>query len=205
MRVTARSYVCVAILNAFAGVGGVDAQNLPAAASSGSSCAGLLADESRPATADRAAPTPTDTLAQRDTSAARRSTGVRGDTASASIGGATTGDPDIILRAAVQANEVRFAAQPRVRVRLCWGGDTLRVVQRENLPSPVVAGTTYRNVYVAVELLGRLNAECLVDRISGTRNPASRAPSDTVGGVGACTFLGASAATGRQPSQPPRP
>ena len=203
MRVTARSYVCVAaILNAFAGVGGVDAQNLPAAASSGSSCARLLADESRPA----ATATPaTDTSAQRDTSAARRSTAARGDTASASIGGATTGDPDIILRAAVQANEVRFAAQPRVRVRLCWGGDTLRVVQRENLPSPVVAGTTYRNVYVAVELLGRLNAECLVDRISGTRNPASRAPSDTVGGVGACTFLGASAATGRQPSQPPRP
>ena len=203
MRVTCRSYVFVGMtVYAFAGAGMVDAQNLPASASSGSSCAGLLADSRPAAQPTRSA---TDTAAQRDTSAANRGTAARGDTARASIGGAATGEPDIILRAAVQANEVRFASQPRVRVRLCWGGDTLRVVQRENLPSPVVAGTTYRNVYVAVELLGRLNAECLVDRIAGTRNPAIRAPADTAAGVGACTFLGASAATGRQPSQPPRP
>ena len=41
------------------------------------------------------------------------------------------------------------------------GATRVRVVQRDNLPSPVVAGTTYRNVYVAVELVGRVNAECL--------------------------------------------
>ena len=188
MRVTCRSYVFVgAILTLVAGASIAQAQNLPAVSSSGSSCAALLAEDPRPAPPTGAVP---------DSSP-------RGDTVSASIGGARTGAPDIILTAAVQANEVRFASQPQVRVRLCWAGDTLRVVQRQNIPSPVVAGTTYRNVFVAVELLGRLNAECLVDRISSTRNPVNRATSDSAGGVGACTFLGASATTGTQPSTPP--
>jgi len=206
MRVTCRSYVFVgAIVNVFAGAGLVNAQNFPAAASSGSNCAGLLADDRLPAANAQPTGTAVDTSGRNRTAAATDSTAVRSDTVTANIGGALTGEPDIILRAAVQANEVRFASQPRVRVRFCWGGDTLRVVQRENIPSPVVAGTTYRNVYVAVELLGRLNAECLVDRVSTTRNPVNRAPSDSAGGVGACTFLGASAATGTQPSTVPRP
>lgn len=72
---------------------------------------------------------------------------------------------DIVLFASFAARTVHFRSQPRVRVRLCWGsggGDTLRVVERRNLPSPVVAGITYRDVYVAVELLGHLNATCLL-------------------------------------------
>ncbi|HLA13793.1 MAG TPA: hypothetical protein VJZ25_02105, partial [Gemmatimonadaceae bacterium] len=165
-------------------------QTLPAAAMA-QTCAALLAETTAPAV------DATTTEPARDTSVPRR------DTASVSVGGAQTGDPDIILTAAVQANEVRFASQPRVRVRLCWGGDTLRVVQRQNIPSPVVAGTTYRNVYVAVELLGRLNAECLVERISSTRTPVARATPDSAAGFGACAFLGAAAATGSQPSRPP--
>ena len=192
MRVTCRSYVFVgAIFSVLAGARFAQAQSLPAAGSSESTCAALLADDPRPATTPSARGA-TDSLPQRDT-------------ASASIGGARTGAPDIILTAAVQANEVRFASQPRVRVRLCWAGDTLTVVQRDNIPSPVVAGTTYRNVFVAVELLGRLNAECLVDRISGSRNPVNRARPDSATNLGACAFLGASAATGRQPSTSPRP
>ena len=141
-------------------------------------CAGLLADDPAPGT------TPA-------TDSARP----RGDTIAASIGGARTGAADILLLASVQANEVRFATQPRVRVRLCWAGDTLTVVRRDNLPTPVVAGTTYRNVFVAVELLGRLNAECLIDRIA-TRNPAN---------LGSCTFLGATGADSQQPVRPPSP
>ena len=192
MRVTCRSYVFVGSILTVAGASIAQAQNLPAAGSSASSCAALLADDRRP---DTNAPA----------MAAIPDSSPRGDTVSAAIGGARTGAPDIILTAAVQANEVRFASQPRVRVRLCWGGDTLRVVQRQNIPSPVVAGTTYRNVFVAVELLGRLNAECLVDRISSARNPVNRVVSDSAGGVGACTFLGANATTGTQPSTLPRP
>jgi len=188
MRVTCRSYVFVGAILTVAGASIAQAQGLR---TSGSSCAALLADDPRPDATTSATPAP--------------DTAPRGDTVSAGIGGARTGDPDIILTAAVQANEVRFASQPRVRVRLCWGGDTLRVVQRQNIPSPVVAGTTYRNVFVAVELLGRLNAECLVDRISSARNPVNRVVSDSAGGVGACTFLGANATTGTQPSTPPRP
>jgi hypothetical protein len=191
MRVTCRSYVFVGtIFTALVGASFAQAQSLQAAGFPDSRCAALLADDPLPALN-----TPARDVA--DSSPQR-------DTASASIGGARTGAPDIILTAAVHANEVRFASQPRVRVRFCWGGDTLRVVQRQNLPSPVVAGTTYRNVFVAVELLGRLNAECLVDRISTTRNPVNRALSDSTEGVGACTFLGASATTGTQPSTPPR-
>jgi len=147
-------------------------------------CAGLLANDPPPQPApgaDSARP--------------------RSDTVAASIGGARTGAPDILFIALVHADEVRFATQPRVRVRLCWAGDTLTVVRRDNLPTPVVAGTTYRNVFVAVELLGRLNAECLLDRLA-TRAPANRARSDTAN-LGNCAFLGARAAGGQQPVQPP--
>ena len=112
---------------------------------------------------------PTDSAGRaRDTSAAARS-----DTASFGLGGARKGPGDVILLVGIHADEVRFAAQPHVRVRLCWGGDTLRVVQRDNLPSPIVPGTTYRNVYIAVELVGRLNAECLADKL-GVGNPSPR-------------------------------
>lgn len=158
----------------------VQAQTSPGIPAS-QTCAGLLADDPAP----RATPSPAD------------STRPPRDTVAASIGGARTGAPDILLLASVQANEVRFATQPRVRVRLCWAGDTLTVVQRENIPTPVVAGTTYRNVFVAVELLGRLNAECLMSRIS-TRAPVNRARTDSAN-LASCAFLGARAAGGQQP------
>lgn len=78
------------------------------------------------------------------------------------------GDADIVLLASVAARTVEFRTQPQVRVRLCWGdgrGDSLRVVERRNLPTPVAAGTVYRDVYVAVQLLGHLNAVCLLREI----------------------------------------
>jgi hypothetical protein len=103
----------------------------------------------------------------------------------------------------IHADEVRFASQPRVRVRLCWGGDTVRVVQRDNLPSPIVPGTTYRNVYIAVELLGRINAECLAEKI-GVANAAAGAAATPTSASG-CAFIGGSAATGAQDTRPPPP
>jgi hypothetical protein len=83
-------------------------------------------------------------------------------------GSAASEAPTIVLRASVSAREVRFASQPRIEVRLCGGVlDSVRVLERTNLPDPVQPGVTYRNVYVAVEILGHLNAECLASRVAG--------------------------------------
>jgi hypothetical protein len=166
------------------------------------SCNAVLAKDST--TGTRIGPTDSAGRA-RDTSAAARS-----DTASFGIGGARKGPGDVILLVGIHADEVRFAKQPHVRVRLCWGGDTLRVVQRDNLPSPIVPGTTYRNVYIAVELVGRLNAECLADKIGvGNASPRSAPTNVAVAGAtgaatptSSCAFLGGSAATGAQNPRP---
>jgi hypothetical protein len=167
------------------------------------SCSAVLANDSTAGT--RIDPTDSASRAG-DTSAVARS-----DTGSFGVGGARKGRGDVILLVGIHADEVRFAKQPHVRVRLCWGGDTLRVVQRDNLPSPIVPGTTYRNVYIAVELVGRLNAECLADKLGvGNASPQSaRATNSAVAGTpvaatpaSSCAFLGGSAATGTQNPRP---
>jgi hypothetical protein len=80
----------------------------------------------------------------------------------------------IILRASASAREVRFAAQPRIVVRLCGAvTDSVRVVERRNLPDRVQPGTTYRDVYIAVEILGHLNAQCLASRMGVAAQPAT--------------------------------
>jgi len=168
-------------------------------------CGALLSNDSTVGT--RLGPGVSDST-QRDTTARPRA-----DSASFGAGGASSGPADIMLLVGVHADEVRFASRPHLRVRLCWGGDTLRVVQRDNLPSPIVPGTTYRNVYIAVELIGRVNAECLANRIGvgpaqqGARQPnqpaaaAAAVPSST----GSCAFIGGAAATGAQNPRPPTP
>jgi hypothetical protein len=182
------------------------AQGATTADASQSSCAAVLANDSTVGT--HIGPTDSANRA-RDTSSRART-----DTAAFGVGGAQTGAADVLLLVGVHADEVRFASQPRVRVRLCWGGDTVRVIQRDNLPSPVVPGTTYRNVYIAVELLGRINAECLAERIGvGAGAPQNARPTNAapgaVAGVPAsaasCAFLGGTAATGAQNTRPPPP
>ena len=98
----------------------------------------------------------------RDSTTARRdSIMTASETAQASAQG-----PAIVLRAAVSAREVRFASQPRIQVRLCGAvTDSVHVLERRNLPDPVQAGATYRDVYIAVEILGHLNADCIAQRI----------------------------------------
>ena len=186
----------------FAGASGVQAQMTTADATQ-SSCAAVLADSAVGAHLG-----PTDSAGRgRDTSARARA-----DTAGFRVGGARTGPADVLLLVGVHADEVRFASQPRVRVRLCWGGDTVRVVQRDNLPSPVVPGTTYRNVYIAVELLGRINADCLAEKIGvGSGTPQNAPPTNVVAtgegtpnSVGGCAFIGGTAANGAQTRPPPR-
>ena len=157
-------------------------------------CAGLLGDN--PGVSAIGPGTAQDTSRSAPQSSGR----TRAGRASFGIGGARNGAADITLWVGVHADEVRFAKQPNVRVRLCWGGDTLRVVQRDNLPSPVVAGTTYRNVFIAVELIGRINAECLADRIGvGSGQPRAGTAATP---VSSCAFLGGSAGAGAQNSRP---
>lgn len=135
----------------------------------------------------------------------------RPDSASFGVGGARAGSADVMLLVGVHADEVKFAAQPHLRARLCWGGDTLRVVQRDNLPSPIVPGTTYRNVYIAVELIGRVNAQCLADRLGVGNNSARGAQTVPRTAVSSptsateCAFLGGTAAGGAQNPGPPTP
>ena len=202
MRTMSKTYICVVYGGwcILAGVNPARAQTTAAAGAS-PSCAVVLANDSSAGTHIG----PADSAGRARDASSR----ARADTAAFGVGGARTGNADVLLLVGVHADEVRFASQPRVRVRLCWGGDTLRVVQRDNLPSPVVPGTTYRNVYIAVELLGRINAECLAERIGVGAAPQTARPAAGVAGtaasVGSCAFLGGSAATGAQNTRPPPP
>ena len=124
---------------------------------------------------------------------------------SARIAGAPTSSsaqtqrgPSLVILASATAREIRFATQPRIVVRLCGGVlDSVKVVERRNLPDPVVPGTTYRDVYVAVEILGHLNADCIARSITGDR----RAPVQT----GPCADLSLRDTTGASVNRPPRP
>src|SRR5918999_4310416 len=64
----------------------------------------------------------------------------------------TTGmAPDVRLYARVQIAELRFVTAPRTRAHVygCVPTDSVRVLERRNLPSPVEPGVTYRDVEVA--------------------------------------------------------
>jgi len=107
--------------------------------------------------------------------------------------------PDIIVRASVSARELTFRTQPHVSIRLCGGTlDSIRVVERRNLPTPVVAGTTYRDIYVAIEILGHLTGSCIANGLTGGR----AAPSAS----GLCASLGIrDSAAARSAPAPRRP
>lgn len=177
----------------------LSAQQSASTDTNGQTCAALLANDSSAGTH----------LGPGDSARRADTTRSRADSASFGIGGARNGAADVMLLIGVHADQVTFASQPHVRVRLCFGGDTIRVVQRDNLPSPVVAGTTYRNVYVAVELIGRVNAECLADRLGVRSSAQSSQANPTAPSAGAptaasqCAFLGGSAGAGAQNARPP--
>jgi hypothetical protein len=207
MRATLKTYAVSAcgFVSLFFVVKLGNAQSPVASDAASTTCAAILADN---ATGVRLTDSSSAFVRNADTTTRSRS-----DTASFGVGRGRNGAAAIILRVGVHADEVRFAKQPNVRVRLCWGGDTLRVVQRDNLPSPIVPGTTYRNVYVAVELVGRLNGECLANILGvgnnppATRSQSSNAISSSPAGSSAsnCAFLGGSAGTGAQSARPPAP
>lgn len=73
----------------------------------------------------------------------------------------------VVIFAEATAGEVSFKSQPQLHVRLSGGLDSVHVLDRTNLPSPVVKGTTYRNVHIAVELFGRVTADCIARTLTG--------------------------------------
>jgi hypothetical protein len=86
-------------------------------------------------------------------------------------------EPDIVIRAGAQVEQLRFESQPQVSVRLtgCSELDSVRVTERRNLPDPVEPGVTYRDVAVGVEILGHLDVRCL---ISDLARPGLAGPAD---------------------------
>jgi hypothetical protein len=75
----------------------------------------------------------------------------------------------------VGAREIHFATQPDIDVRLSGAlGDSVRVLERRNLPKPVVAGTTYRDIYIAVEIVGHLADDCRQQAAADTARAAAR-------------------------------
>lgn len=83
---------------------------------------------------------------------------------------AVSANPTIVLRADVSAREVRFAKQPDIRITLVGGDvDSVRVIERRNLPERIQPGVTYRDVFVAVEVIGKLHAQCLAEAIRAAR------------------------------------
>jgi hypothetical protein len=101
------------------------------------------------------------------------------------------------ILASAAANEVRFVGSPKVCVRLTGDArlDSVHVLARRNITSPVVSNTTYRNVYVAVEIVGRLNAECIAGRVTGQRGGAA---GDSTG-ASRCAALDARGGAGAGP------
>ena len=149
---------------AFPAVGGAQGSAFPTTPACPTSAQGTEVSLGADSAARRAAP-------QADTA--------RGASTNTTIGKA----PDIILRASVSAREVRFTTQPHISIRLCGGSlDSVRVLERRNLPTPVVAGTTYRDVYVAIEILGHLTGSCIANTLTGGRAaPNSAGPCASLG------------------------
>jgi hypothetical protein len=101
----------------------------------------------------------------------------------------------VVILAEAQAAEVTFAKQPQLSVRLCGGLDSVHVLERRNLPTPVVVGRTYRDVYVAVEIFGRVNADCITAALRST-------PADSAGRRNACVGLDLTSSSGKRPPEP---
>lgn len=105
--------------------------------------------------------------------------------ASASSAGAQQ-QRDVVILADVSARSLRFASQPRISVCLRGALDSVRVLDRRNLPETIVAGTTYRDVYVAVAIFGRVEADRIIASLTGDARATpdsaatTRAQRDTV-------------------------
>ena len=75
--------------------------------------------------------------------------------------------PDVTILASATAQSVTFNGQPVVNVQFrgCGMRDTVRILERTNLPKPVVSGTTYTNVKIDVELYAYLDVNCILSQL----------------------------------------
>lgn len=89
----------------------------------------------------------------------------RGQAAAAPCADSARGDTAgavAVIRASVRMAEVTFRTEPRASARLTGcAGPPVRVLERRNLPERVESGATYRDVYIAVEIVGRVEAQCI--------------------------------------------
>jgi hypothetical protein len=106
--------------------------------------------------------------------------------------------------AEASAREVRFTSQPELRVRLEGGLDSIHVIERRNLPSPIVMNTTYRDVYVAVEIFGRVNAECIARTLRARLGDSAAVRPVTNSDCASLEMRGASARPPADSGRPPR-
>jgi hypothetical protein len=67
-------------------------------------------------------------------------------------------EADVEILARVAADELRFDAQPEVRVSFPGTGnrDSRQVTRRQNIDTPVQPGKTYRRVFVTTRISSRL-------------------------------------------------
>ncbi|HJQ19952.1 MAG TPA: hypothetical protein VJ867_06340 [Gemmatimonadaceae bacterium] len=106
--------------------------------------------------------TAADTATARDTARTGSADSARGAARRDSSALPSPEHATIVLYASASAREVRFAAQPRIVVRLCGAvSDSVHVLERRNLPERVQPGVTYRDVFIAVEIIGHLRADSL--------------------------------------------
>lgn len=108
----------------------------------------------------------------------------------------------VVIFAEATAGAVTFASQPQLHVTLKGGLDSLHVLDRRNLPSPVVTGRTYRDVHVAVEIFGRVNADCIARTLTG--QPANDCASLELRGTRATPPTDSLAASSPASVRPPR-
>jgi hypothetical protein len=70
-------------------------------------------------------------------------------------------EPDVEIVASAAANELRFDAEPEVKVRFPGKGkrDSHQVTERQNIDSPVQRGKTYKRVFAQTRISSRLLEE----------------------------------------------
>ncbi|HET7321271.1 MAG TPA: hypothetical protein VFI96_02170 [Longimicrobiaceae bacterium] len=97
-------------------------------------------------------------------------------TCSAAASADSLARPTVAIFASVHAREVRFQSEPKLSARFtgCAALDSVRVLERRNLPNPVQPGVTYRDVTVSVELLGHLHAACLLTALADSLCAAAK-------------------------------
>jgi hypothetical protein len=90
----------------------------------------------------------------------------------------STAAPAVRIHARALVGELRFTSEPRADVAVggCPAANAIDVIIRDNLPRPVQAGTTYRDVAIGIEIRTSLSVLCasaLKSLLSEASTPAA--------------------------------